>query len=141
MIVIASIHQPSTSTLLLFDKVLLLSGGKTAYYGPPESSVDYFVSKGHKLPPMRSPAEFMLELTNFDFMRDQNRSERLANLVELWNSSFERKQLENDVLMSRRIDEQLSITDGSNGSPPNLMMQTLILLHRMALVRPKNTIF
>ena len=67
MIVIASIHQPSTHTLLLFDNVLLLSEGKTVYYGPPGDSIPYFESQGCPLSSMMSPAEFMLELTNGDF--------------------------------------------------------------------------
>lgn len=34
MIVIASIHQPNWDTFALFDKLLLLSQGKTMYFGP-----------------------------------------------------------------------------------------------------------
>jgi ABC-type multidrug transport system ATPase subunit len=33
-LVIASIHQPSTTTFELFDKLMLLSRGKVAYNGP-----------------------------------------------------------------------------------------------------------
>jgi len=59
MIVIASIHQPSTSTLLLFDNVLLLSEGQMAYFGPPGDSIRYFKSLGYPEPQLMSPAEFM----------------------------------------------------------------------------------
>ena len=42
-IVIASLHRPGAGVLRLFDKVLLLdSGGKVAYFGPPASMVGYF---------------------------------------------------------------------------------------------------
>jgi hypothetical protein len=135
MIVIASIHQPSTSTLLLFDNVLLLSEGKTAYYGSPVGSIQYFTSKGYTPPPMRSPAEFMLELTNFHFTEESNKVERLNRLTQIWQSSFERRDLENNILMSQRIDDKFSISDYSGrGGRRSIAMQTAILLHRMVLV-------
>ena len=34
MIVIASIHQPNWESFALFDKLLLLAQGRTAYFGP-----------------------------------------------------------------------------------------------------------
>ncbi|NJM38964.1 MAG: ATP-binding cassette domain-containing protein [Akkermansiaceae bacterium] len=42
-IVIASLHRPGALVLRLFDKVLLLdSGGRLAYFGPPAAMVSYF---------------------------------------------------------------------------------------------------
>ena len=34
LVIIASIHQPSSATFQQFDKLCLLSGGKTCYFGP-----------------------------------------------------------------------------------------------------------
>jgi ABC-type multidrug transport system ATPase subunit len=47
VLVIASIHQPSTTTFELFDKLMLLSRGKIAYNGPVSQVKDYFASLGH----------------------------------------------------------------------------------------------
>src|ERR1700745_1906088 len=93
MIVIASIHQPSTSPLLLFDNVLLLSQGKTIYFGPPSASNHYFTSRGYPPNPMMSPADSMLELTNVDFVRDDDQDSRLNSLVDGWQASHEHKLL------------------------------------------------
>ena len=42
-IVIASLHRPGANVLRLFDQVLLLdSGGKMAFFGPPAQMVSYF---------------------------------------------------------------------------------------------------
>src|ERR1700724_3439474 len=101
MIVIASIHQPSTSTLLLFDHVLLLSEGHPCYFGPPEDSIRYFTSLGYKQPAMMSPAEFMLDLTNIDFARDNDDFNRLDNLVNGWETSRERKDLTKMIVGNR----------------------------------------
>lgn len=46
ILVIASIHQPSTSTFALFDKLVLLSNGKTVYNGQVQNVQSYFDSIG-----------------------------------------------------------------------------------------------
>lgn len=48
MIVVCSIHQPRSNIFSEFDKVLLLSKGKTAYYGARGSIVKYFLTIGKR---------------------------------------------------------------------------------------------
>ncbi|KAL1988582.1 hypothetical protein VTN96DRAFT_8977 [Rasamsonia emersonii] len=67
LIVIASIHQPSTTTFELFDKVLLLSSGRTCYFGPTTQVSDYFGRIGYPMPQYTNPAEFMLDVVSADF--------------------------------------------------------------------------
>lgn len=81
MIVICSIHQPSTYTFELFDKVIFLSRGKTVYNGKVEDVVNYFESVGHPMPSYMNPAEYVLDLINTDF--DTN-GEILDELVAKW---------------------------------------------------------
>jgi ABC-type multidrug transport system ATPase subunit len=136
MIVIASIHQPSTSTLLLFDNVLLLSQGKTMYYGPPSHSTAYFSSLGYATDAMMSPAENMLELTNIDFMRDGDPDARLQRMSHEWEKSSERKSLIDSIAIGELNGDTATIARQlPNGYPRNFAMQTWIQLHRMALVR------
>jgi ATP-binding cassette, subfamily G (WHITE), member 2 len=137
MIVVASIHQPSTSTFLLFDNVLLLSQGKTVYFGPPGASNNYFGSLGYPPTPMMSPAEFMLELTNVDFARHDDQEGRLDRLVQSWQDSLGSKLL-NDSIETCHLRGEFTVEGGvTKGYPRNLAMQSLILIHRMALVYPK----
>jgi ABC-type multidrug transport system ATPase subunit len=135
MIVIASIHQPSTSTLLLFDNVLLLSQGKTVYYGPPNMSTQYFTALGHPPQPFMSPAESMLDLTNVDFARDENQDNRLAGLVTSWEESRELQLLKENIERGEKNAEIFALAEPLvYGYPRNLFMQTWIQFHRMALV-------
>lgn len=69
LVVIASIHQPSTSTFRLFDKLALLAKGKTCYFGPLEEASRYFDTVGYPLPAETNPAEFYLDLINTDLVR------------------------------------------------------------------------
>lgn len=88
LIVVASIHQPSTMTFELFDRVQLLSGGKTCYAGPMQAVMPYFDGIGYPIPNLTNPADFMLRLTNIDFERDAIAGRaRLNNIYEAWESS------------------------------------------------------
>ena len=40
--VVASIHQPRSSIYAMFDDLLLLSEGRTCYWGPAEGALPYF---------------------------------------------------------------------------------------------------
>ncbi|KAK3379345.1 P-loop containing nucleoside triphosphate hydrolase protein [Lasiosphaeria ovina] len=85
LIVIASIHQPSTSTFNLFDKLLLLSAGKTHYFGPVAAVGPHYKSLGLELPLQVNPAEFLLELVNVDFAATRHR--RLEQMQHAWVAS------------------------------------------------------
>ena len=62
-----TIHQPSSRDFSLFDKLLVLSSGKTVYYGPRCEALSYFKALGHQCPPYTNPAEFVLDLaTGFE---------------------------------------------------------------------------
>lgn len=77
MIVIISIHQPSTATFQMFDKVLFLTRGKTVYNGPLHNLYDYFKSIDSPIPDRYNPAEYILELINSDFA--DNKSDITVN--------------------------------------------------------------
>lgn len=90
LIVIASIHQPSSSTFDLFDKLLLLSQGKTCYNGHTSSLKTYFNSTDTPIPLYVNPAEFLLDLTNSDFSLDGDESQaRLDKIHVAWESFSE----------------------------------------------------
>ena len=67
LIVVATIHQPSTKVFLDFDNLLLLSEGRVAYSGAAVSAAAAFEGLGHVLPPLTNPADFLLDVVNSDF--------------------------------------------------------------------------
>lgn len=85
IIVIASIHQPSTSTFNLFDQLYLLSAGQMCYGGPVDGVQAHFAQLGDAMPPQINPAEFLLELVNVSFSRDRVVADhRLARFHTAW---------------------------------------------------------
>lgn len=88
LIVIASIHQPSTATFELFDKLLLLSGGEVCFSGVVSEVKPYFDSIGFSMPPQINPAEFLLDLINVDFDSDVDLCQnRVSEIQKSWTTS------------------------------------------------------
>lgn len=85
ILVVASIHQPSTSTFNLFDKLLLLSQGKPCYFGTLRGLKPYFALVGQTIPTEMNPAEHLLDLVNVDFAHDRpDAQSQLASLHRAW---------------------------------------------------------
>ncbi|KAF8579679.1 ABC-2 type transporter family protein [Ramaria rubella] len=130
LIVIASIHQPSTSTFQLFDKLLLLSGGKTHYFGSVSGVGQDFASRGFPMPLQMNPAEFLLELMNVDFTFHQEQAQqRLDQMQVSWAASPQA------VSTSSSIEEVVMSSPNELLSNPkksrtNVLVVTMTLIHR-----------
>jgi len=79
--VLCTIHQPSASVFAGFDKTLILSAGRVAYFGAASQVEDYLSRIGHKVPPLTNPADYMLDLVNRDF----SSSDIVSALLDAWN--------------------------------------------------------
>lgn len=128
LIVIASIHQPSTSTFQLFDTLMLLSEGRTCYYGPVAQIEPYFANIGHSLDVYTNPAEFLLDLVSSDFAAHPNTDQnRVQQIQDAWTQAAESATLK--ALCRQSSDEEAKkITDSH--SRPGITWITLSLLHR-----------
>ena len=80
LIVIATIHQPSTKVYNGFDQVMILSQGREAFTGNVTDAVGYFESIGHPLPLQTNPAEHFLDLVNSDFSDE----DQVNKILDVW---------------------------------------------------------
>nr|QVT92296.1 ABC transporter [Salvia miltiorrhiza] len=62
--VLMALLQPAPETFELFDDLILLSEGYLVYQGPREEVIDFFQSLGFLLPPRKSIADFLQEVTS-----------------------------------------------------------------------------
>jgi hypothetical protein len=81
LIIICTIHQPSTKVYNGFDQVMILSKGREAFSGDKDDAILYFESIGFKCPLATNPAEFFLDLVSSDFS-DETSVQRLLDTYE-----------------------------------------------------------
>ncbi|KAK4135363.1 P-loop containing nucleoside triphosphate hydrolase protein [Trichocladium antarcticum] len=130
LIVIASIHQPSTSTFNLFDKLLLMSHGKTHYFGPVSAVTPHYESLGHRMPLQVNPAEFLLELVNTDFaVRRESAVQHLDEMQLAWTGSSTAMEL-TAALAAADGNSSGGIEPDAAGKKPSFLSLVLTLLHR-----------
>ncbi|KAJ5108116.1 hypothetical protein N7456_004791 [Penicillium angulare] len=132
IIIIASIHQPSTTTFQLFDKLLLLSSGRTCYFGPVSNVDDYFGKIGHPIPGNTNPAEFLLDIVSSDFSKlNEDAQARVEDIQQSWTKSVEAESV------NKQISDRLSMAAGEKDNAaaddmarPGSIRITAALLHR-----------
>lgn len=122
VVIITSIHQPSTLTFNLFDAVTFLSEGKVVYCGPRSGVEEHFQSAGYPVPQHYNPAEYILDLTNTDFdTPGVDKEEVLSHLVAI--------QLEKQCYLVQEPDLTGSSID-ETVEQPSSVQKTWILLQR-----------
>ncbi|KAH8427299.1 putative ABC transporter [Aspergillus melleus] len=126
LIIIASIHQPSSTTFQLFDKLLLLSGGQTCYFGPVSTVSSHFDSIGLPIPSNTNPAEFLLDIVSSDFTGDQG---QLDAIKSAWIQSPACTALAQQIEgMETKGSGKVFMDEIGR---PNIFLVTMSLLHRL----------
>lgn len=63
--VVMSIHQPRSDIYHTFDKLMVLAGGRTIFFGPTSQAKIHFNEIGHPCPPDFNPADHIREIPLF----------------------------------------------------------------------------
>uniref|UniRef100_A0A7I4YKW4 ABC transporter domain-containing protein n=1 Tax=Haemonchus contortus TaxID=6289 RepID=A0A7I4YKW4_HAECO len=58
--VVCTIHQPASQLFLMFDRVMFLAGGRTAFFGTPRECIEFFEQCGHPCPHNYNPADLII---------------------------------------------------------------------------------
>ncbi|GAB4850452.1 ABC transporter G member 11 [Ancistrocladus abbreviatus] len=146
--VIASIHQPSSEVFELFDRLYLLSSGKTVYFGQASEAYEFFAQAGFPCPALRNPSDHFLRCINSDFDKvkatlkgsmkrrfeaDDDPLERTttAEAIRTLVSFYKKSQYSYAAI--QRVEE-ISRVKGtvldSGGSQASFLMQTFTLTKR-----------
>jgi ABC-type multidrug transport system ATPase subunit len=128
LIILCTIHQPSTKVYNGFDQVMILSKGREAFTGNVTEAGPYFDSIGHAVPVATNPAEHFLDLINADF----SSSEEVDRILDAWE---ERKPDPNATTNGRtmaQLDSEVSC--GVEALRRSLAREMSIMFRRQTVV-------
>ncbi|GMI83244.1 Arabidopsis thaliana ATP-binding cassette G25, ATP-binding casette G25 [Hibiscus trionum] len=88
--IVTSMHQPSSRVYQLFDSVLVLSEGRSLYFGKGSEAMGYFESIGFSPSFPMNPADFLLDLANgvckLDGVSERERPNVKQTLIASYNT-------------------------------------------------------
>ena len=123
LIILCTIHQPSTKVYNGFDQVMILSQGREAFAGSVADAAPYFDSIGYPVPPSTNPAEHFLDLVNSDF----SSSDEVEKILETWESR--RSDGINGSLHGIQ-NEELDVSEGVDGHSSRPLIREVIIMFR-----------
>ncbi len=129
-LVISVIHQPRSSVFDMFDRLLLLSEGRTIYEGSAAESSEYFRSRGFPCPELFNPSDFYLDLTSPDTRTEASRYEsaaRIKQLDDLW-------VVEETLLLQEAAKAEKEAEYDSYPVPPDNVLTTKRFLRNLQLL-------
>nr|QNH67907.1 ATP-binding cassette transporter subfamily G-like protein 8 [Brachionus rotundiformis] len=109
--IICTIHQPSSETFAMFDKICLLSQTKVAFFGSREDGLEFFEKNLHlKCPPFTNPADFYIDSLGIDVNDMANSQAEILTYCDKFAKS------EYNLSLSKKIE---SVKPEYFSSPPN----------------------
>jgi len=120
----------------MFDRLLLLCQGYTAYNGPVHAVSDHFEKCGFPIPALMNPAEFALDFVNTDFAIDsEDVEQQLSQVTSTWYASEQKKSAEEE-LNNELVHSNMGIEvrfDQSQHPRPFIARTVVTLVHRSFL--------
>lgn len=58
--IVTTVHQPASQLFLMFDSVMLLAGGRNAFFGTPQECIKFFEQCGYPCPHNYNPADLLI---------------------------------------------------------------------------------
>jgi ABC-type multidrug transport system ATPase subunit len=123
LIIICTIHQPSTKVYNGFDQLMIMSKGRQAFVGNATAAAAYFDSIGYALPPATNPAEHFLDLVNADF----SSSEEVDAILDTWETRNSPDPL---LLPQSTTADDYSMSDNMKGMSHSLVRETKVMFRR-----------
>ena len=96
-----TIHQPSSEVFALFDRILLMADGRTAFLGPVDDALPFFSSQGFPCPPNYNPADFFIHTLATEPGQEMESKMKNKNICDAYKMSMARREISETVQANR----------------------------------------
>ncbi len=109
----------------MFDQLLLLARGKTAYNSPVAAIQQHFEGLGMTMPLYTNPSEFLVDLINTDFANSRGRTDFQLDKI---HSAY--LKTPKSTMISADVEQRVTALFRSNLAKNNKLLVPLTLIHR-----------
>lgn len=109
-VVVCTVHQPSSQVFAMFDHVLLMAEGRTAFMGPTNKAIDFFASQGMPCPPNHNPADFFIYALASIPGQEEETNKKVKEICD----NFESSDMGKDLLQMAK-DNQPVVASANGG--------------------------
>ncbi|PIO70622.1 ABC transporter, ATP-binding protein, partial [Teladorsagia circumcincta] len=127
--IVCTIHQPASQLFLMFDRVMLLAGGRTAFFGTPRECIDFFEQCGHPCPHNYNPADLIIHTLAVAPHEEETCRTRITAICD----SFEKGNY--GMALHANLDKVTSTTVPPGRRRVNFGIQIAALLHSYFIAR------
>ncbi|EFX84423.1 ABC protein, subfamily ABCG [Daphnia pulex] len=116
--VVCTIHQPSSETFAMFDRLVLLAEGRIAYQGSSSGALGFFESMGYTCPATYNPADFYVQtLAVIPGLEDTSRSTVRA-ICDRFIVTSTAKQIDLLIQYETSLGQEMLELSTKNGHQP-----------------------
>jgi ABC-type multidrug transport system ATPase subunit len=137
LVVLMTVHQPRTDILKVMDKILLLSMGKTVFFGTNDEALQHFASLGFELPLETNPSDFYLDTITLD-QRTSELFEKSKARVDKLHQEWEKSKPNVKTMIVDAKDLQKKVIEKNS-----VWIEFYTLLNRNSVIsaRDRSTIY
>lgn len=119
--IICTIHQPSSEVFAMFDRILLMAEGRTAFLGPVNQTLSFFSSQGLPCPSNYNPADFYIHTLAIVPGQEAETRKRSKAICDSYDASDYGLQVMEQVKLNRSKDGQ---TNSSSNNTDHSMKKS-----------------
>lgn len=108
--VICTIHQPSSEVFAMFDRILLMAEGRTAFLGPIDDALHFFARQGMPCPANYNPADFYIFTLATVPGKEVESRQKIKQLCDTYDSS-EAAHHVNEIVQRQHQDDNKKVFD------------------------------
>ena len=128
--VICTIHQPSSQVFSMFDQLLLLAEGRTAYMGSSVGALTFMKDLGFICPEQFNPADFYIRtLAVFPGKEDESR-ENIRAICDAFAVSEQGKEIEEKARAEIKDMDYISVHSSNDSVSPCESVSPKFLVYR-----------
>lgn len=105
---ICTIHQPSSEVFALFDRILLMAEGRTAFLGPAPQTLSFFSSQGLPCPPNYNPADFYIHTLATIPGQEAESKERCKSICDAFDASEHGQRMMEQVRANHPLNSNIN---------------------------------